>query len=159
MDDSNRTPNDYRNCRGVLSPLEDIFDECVQFIENHKDEMSEYSGTLDMDYISYKMAAPQFVALVLRDCDRMVGLSLFLICSDLRDKTSTQATNHGLFLIKPYRGKFGLWMIKESNRQLQNLGISEILYINDSHVFGRLLKRFGFIPKYTIWSIHGQQRR
>lgn len=132
----------------------DVFDEVYAYIEANKEAMKEYAdGVLDIDWPSYKMAAEsnQMMIVTIRHDFHIVGFSLFLISSDLRDKNKKEASNHGLYLEKEFRSKYGVRLIKDSDKFLSRLSISSTSYTNDSKVFGKLLTKLGYKATHTIW--------
>lgn len=138
-----------------LTPLHEVVEEMQAHIAANLEEIKAAAGgTFDVDWSTYLQASDtgNVVVLSLRHEDLLVGYSVFYISAALRDKLAVEATNHGVFLEKEYRQKFGLRMISEADKFLTRLGIKEIMYINDNEIFGRLLKVSGYQPKQTIWS-------
>lgn len=135
---------------------EDVFDEVKKHIEAHKSEMEKFSDgdAINIDYPTYLGAcrAGQVFALTLRHFDRLVGYSVFFVGPDLRDVKNIQATNHGIFVEEQYRQNYGLRMLKDAEKFLVRLGITEIQYLNKDPVFCRFLRMKGFTDKHIIWS-------
>lgn len=145
-----------------LVSLEDVFKDVVENIEAHKKEIAEAAGDKDLnfDYPVYEAVAQtgQMLVVTLRHDERLVGYSVFHLSPDLRNRKRIEATNHGVFVEKAYRKKYGLRMLTEEPvKFLTRVGVTKISFINDSEVFGRLMKRFGFGAKQTIWSFENGQ--
>lgn len=131
-----------------------VFDEIAAYIEAHKEQLREFTETLEIDYPTYRAAAQagQVMALTLRHDGRLVGFSVFHLSPALRNRREVDAMNHGLFVEAEFRKKFGLRMITEAGKYLDRLGITETSFQNDNEAFGRMLAKFGFTKKTVIWS-------
>lgn len=131
-----------------------VFDEISAYIEAHKDELKQYSETLEVDYPTYRVAAEagQLMALTLRHDGNLVGFSIFYLSPRLRSRLEIDATSQGLYIEQAFRKKYGLRMIMEGQKYLDRFGIKETNYQNDNEAFGRLLRKLGFVKKTVIWS-------
>lgn len=131
-----------------------VFNEIAAYVEANKEALKEFTDSLDVDYETYRQAAEagQFMALTLRHDGRLVGFSLFHLSPDPRSRHNVDAENHGLFVEEAFRAKYGSRMITEASKYLDRLGIRETDFRNDNEAFGRMLAKFGFKKKTTIWS-------
>lgn len=132
--------------------FDDVFDDVINYIEENKEQMKKYSGDdLCIDYNSYRAFAPSMVVLTLRHDGKIVGFNLFAVSPYLREKKMIEATNHGLFVERSFRAKYGKKIIQASDNFLRSLGVLKINYTNDNPAFGRLLASLNYKPRYTIW--------
>lgn len=140
-------------------PLDDIFDELQAHVAINLKEIVAVAKEFDVDWNTYRSAAElgSMMVLTLRHDDKLVGYSVFYMSLNLRNKRMIEATNHGVFLEKEYRIKYGARMLSEADKFLKRVGVNETMYINDSKVFGRLLARNGYKQKTIVWSVkYGQ---
>lgn len=140
-------------------PLDEVFDELQAHVAFNMAEIVAAAKEFDVDWNTYKAAAEDgnMMVLTLRHDGRLVGYSVFYLCLNLRNKRVIEATNHGVFLEKQYRAKYGMRMLSEADKHLNRIGVNETSYINDDEAFGRLLARNRYKTKYKVWSVkYGQ---
>lgn len=130
------------------------FEEIRNYIEENREELQKYGGELNVDYATYREVSQggQLVYVTLHGDGKLVGFSVFYLASSLRNKREVEATNHGIYVDKAYRKKFGTRMFTESRKFLERLGVNKILYVNDSPAFGRMMKRMGAKINSQTWS-------
>lgn len=137
-------------------PLEDVLEELRAHVNVNMAEILEAAKEFDIDWGVYEGAAQSgnMMVLTLRHENRLVGYSVFYLSFNLRNKRVIEATNHGVFLERQYRKKYGMRMLSEADRNLKRIGVNETSYINDADSFGRLLARNGYKTKSKIWSVN-----
>lgn len=136
--------------------LNDVFDEVSKFIEQHREEIEKdvLKSELLIDYETFKEVAQsgQAMTVILRHEQKIVGFSAFYLSRNPRNVKEFEATNHGVFVEKEFRRKYGLRILEDADKFLARLGVIEISYINDNDAFGRLLSKIGYKVKFKIWS-------
>lgn len=134
-------------------PLHQVVTEILEAAPRHFREIVKDGGAFDPDIDSYVNAsrAGNVIVVTARDNGVLIGYSVFSIAPAMRQKTNIEAQNHALYVEKKYRSEVGLKLIDLAEAALKKLGVKTISYTNDSPLFGRLMKRKGYAPKYTIW--------
>lgn len=134
---------------------ENTIEELIDYIEHNKADLQDVAGELLVDYDTYRAAAENrgVAAVVLRQENKIVGFSVFYLSADLRDKRIIEAENHGLYIEKQHRRRFGSAMLERTGEFFSSIGVNKISFRNDSAAFGRLMSRFGYKPTMQIWSL------
>lgn len=138
-------------------PAHTIFAEIAPNIARHYAEMSEGDDygcpNIDWDYYLQASMSGQCVAVTLRDKGHLVGYNILTISTNPRYKHLVEASGNGLFVERPYRGRYGILLIKKAEEYLKT---HEINYCIGGERFSKLLTRLGYKTTYKIWSKNGQ---
>jgi len=140
-----------------LMPLHRVYEEIKPNVARHYTEMTEGDdyGPPDMDwdtYISLSLV-DQCVGVTARDDRKLIGYSAYVIGRNPRYKEIIQASSHGIFLEKEYRGRLSGVFIKKADGFLKKIGVHETDYTLSDDRVGHFLGREGYQPKYRVWSV------
>ncbi|MCF0075440.1 GNAT family N-acetyltransferase [Dyadobacter sp. CY261] len=138
-------------------PFHDVMLQIAEKVTSHEQEV-EYYGDANVDW-NYYMAssmAGQCFAVVIKDDGYLVGYSVFTIGGNPNHKHLIEASNTALYLDKEYRGKIGREMFAYAQKRLFSMGVNEISYAVKNERIGNLLRRFGYAPEHTVWSMKNE---
>lgn len=144
--------------------LHHVVDEIKPNVARHYEEMTDGDdyGVPDIDWDSYLAAsvAGHIKVVTMRDDGKLVGYGAFTVGFNPRYKTILEATSDGIFIEKPYRGKYAQQFLRKCDFYLIMLGVREINYTLSDERIGKLLARNGYKQKYKVYGVtYGQQGR
>jgi GNAT superfamily N-acetyltransferase len=133
--------------------------EIAKNVSRHVEEMDDKDdeGAPNVDWIYYLQACESGACQVvtLRDGENLVGYAILMISNNPRHKHKYEAFCEGLFVEKPYRGKWAVNLLNKVRDYAKELNVELHFLVGDEKV-GRLLALNGFKRSKTLWSLKNE---
>ena len=129
-------------------PLFDVFyDEIAQ----NKDDIPAGFNT---EFYKHLESRNRFKIYTIRDNDKLIGFSFWILFYHPHFKTSLTATSDLIFVLQEYRkGLFGYKFLKNSLNQIKKHNPQRILIgVKPNNDFGKILERLGASHFETVYS-------
>lgn len=134
-----------------------IIDDILPLLEEHWREVAHYQDKIPLSpmFEKYRQLDKMgnIIIIAMRMDGQLIGYSIYIITQHIHYSTCLCAANDLLYLIPEYRGmKYGLQLVKESERLLTDRSINRITYhIKPEHDFSPLLKSLGYMQEEIMY--------
>lgn len=130
-----------------IVPLHKVIKEIETLIPQHYAEAKKEFNyePIDIDFPYFMKLSKQGMcqAVVLKDGDKIVGYSIYIIASDPLRKNQLEANNVCMFVVKQFRGFGTVKLLMKAKAMLGLLGAKKTNYLIRNKALLKLLNKIG----------------